>query len=60
MNDRPDFIFASQWMWDLFWEGFARGGQRHRLVAHWIKDLGWKIEPHVYANFVAQDPPNGL
>jgi hypothetical protein len=59
MSDKPDMIIIGKGMMAAMWEAFADAGPRHRLVARWINELGWNIEPHVYANFVSQDPPNG-
>ena len=60
MSDKPDMILVSKTFSDAMWRAFGHLGPRHRLVSRWINELGWNIEPHVYANFVAQDPPNGL
>jgi hypothetical protein len=31
----------------VYWRVFAELGPRHRNVAHWVRDLGWRVDPSV-------------
>lgn len=41
--------------WEAYRSAFRALGPRHRIIDRWRYDLGWKVEEHVVANWLAEE-----